>query len=394
MSGPTVALGIVCLVVSGTVALALYGVRTLRLDPEQFIVGGRSFGTVLLWVLMAGEIYTSFTFLGAAGWVYGFGAPAYYILAYGACAYVFGYFLLPAIWRVGKERSLLTAPDFFVDRYASPGLGIVVATVQFVALVPYVTLQLRGLQIVLGIAGYGRINTAIAVSGAFAVIALFTFGAGLRGTAWGSIVKDVLVLCAVLFVGIALPVRFFGSWTHTIDLVLANHPYFLTLPPAYAPHGAIWYVSTVLLTSIGFFIAPQSMAATYSARCEQTLRRNAMLLPLYQIVMLLVFFAGLSALLIVPGLHGNQVDASFLLVVQRYYPAWVLGLVTAAGALAALIPASALLLSAASIFVKNVLGPVRRRDRRFGASTRDPGARIVGGPCGVRVLVRAAPDAR
>jgi SSS family solute:Na+ symporter len=108
------------------------------------------------------------------------------------------------------------------------------------------------------------------------------------------------------------------------------------------------------------------MSAIYSARSENTLRRNAMLLPLYQLVILLVFFAGLSALLIVPGLRGPAIDQSFLLVVQRYYPPWVMGFVAGAGSLAALIPASALLLGAASIFSKNVLGT-------FGIATSDAG---------------------
>src|SRR5580700_4120890 len=131
VSGAPIALTIVALVVFGTIAFALLGVRRIKMDPQQFIVGGRSFGTIFLWVLLAGEIYTSFTFLGASGWAYGMGAPAYYILAYGSCAYVIGYFLLPAIWRVGKERSLLTAPDFFTDRYGSRALGVFVGITQF-----------------------------------------------------------------------------------------------------------------------------------------------------------------------------------------------------------------------------------------------------------------------
>ena len=197
MSGPAIALSIVAACVIGTLALALYGVRHVRMDPQQFIVGGRSFGTLFLWVLLAGEIYTSFTFLGAAGWAYGMGAPAYYILAYGSCAYVIGYFLLPAIWRVAKERSLLTAPDFFADRYASRALGVGVGLVQFCVMVPYVALQLSGLQLLLRIAGYGRFDATVAVIAAFLLIAAFVFTAGLRGTAWASIVKDVMVLGAV-----------------------------------------------------------------------------------------------------------------------------------------------------------------------------------------------------
>lgn len=365
MSGAAgVALTIVAVVILATIGLALAGVRRFKMDPQQYIVGGRSFGTLFLWVLLAGEIYTSFTFLGMAGWTYGMGAPAYYIFAYGTCGYVIGYFLLPAIWKVGRERGLLTGADFFQDRYASRALGVGVGIVQFLMIVPYVTLQLSGLQLLLRIAGYGTFDATVAVCVAFVLVALFVLTAGLRGTAWASIVKDALVLGAVIFAGIAIPVQFFGSPAKMLDQVLRVHPNFLTLQAGTTAHGTVWYVSTVLLTAIGFYMGPQSMSAIYSARSGDALRRNAMLLPLYQIVILLVFFAGLAALLIVPGLKGPAVDQSFLLVVQRYYPPWVMGFVAAAGSLAALVPASALLLGAASVFSKNVLGT-------FGIATGD-----------------------
>jgi SSS family solute:Na+ symporter len=356
VSGPTVALSIVGAVVLGTIAFALLGVRRIKMDPQQYIVGGRSFGTVFLWVLLAGEIYTSFTFLGVAGWSYGMGAPVYYILAYGTCAFVISYFLAPAIWRVGKERGLLTGPDFFETQYRSRTLGVLVAVCQFLLVVPYVTLQLSGLQILFRIAGYGAYDATVSVAVAFMLLALFVFTAGLRGTAWASVVKDVFVLGAAIFAGLAIPIRFFGSPSAMLDRMVALHPQMLTLAPGIASHGTIWYVSTVLLTAIGFYMGPHSINAIYSARSGDTLRRNAVLLPLYQVVLVLMIFAGFSALLIVPGLKGTAVDQSFLLVVQRYYPAWIVGLVVAAGALAALIPATALLLGAASIFTKNVLG--------------------------------------
>jgi len=352
----SLSLGIVAAIVIATVSFAFFSIRRVKMSPHEYIVGNRSFGALFLWVLLAGEIYTSFTFLGAAGWAYGLGAPAYYILAYGTCGYIIGYFLLPAIWRIGKERNLLTSPDFFVARYGSRALGTAVAIVQFVLVVPYVTLQLSGLQILLKIAGYGTIDGRTAAVISFIVITLFVFATGLRGTAWASIVKDALVIGALIFVGIAIPIQFFGSPAAMFDQLLRAHPHHLLLAAGAADHGEIWYVSTVLLTGIGFFMGPHSIAATYSARDGDTLRRNAVFLPLYQLVLLLVFFAGFAALLIVPGLKGPAADQSFMLVVQHFYPPWVLGFVVGAGALCALVPASALLLSAASLISKNVLG--------------------------------------
>lgn len=353
---PAIALGIAGAILIATITFALISVRRVKMDVQQYMIGGRSFGTFFLWVLLAGEIYTSFTFLGAAGWAYGFGAPAFYILAYGTCGYVIGYFILPAVWKIGRDRNLLTGPDFFVDRYGSRGFGVAIAIVQFLLLVPYIALQLSGLRTLLTIAGYGAIDSVVAVAAAFVLVSFFVFTAGLRGTAWASIVKDALILGVVLFAGIVIPIQFFGSPAAMFDQLLREHPQMLVLAQGAAPHGTVWYVSTVLLTAIGFYMGPQSISATYSARSEGVIRRNAMLLPLYQLVLLLVFFSGFAALLIVPGLHGANVDQSFLLIVQRYYPPWVLGVVASAGVLAALIPASALILAAAGVISKNVLG--------------------------------------
>jgi SSS family solute:Na+ symporter len=351
-----IAIGIIAAVLAITLALGAFGVRRVAMDPEQYIVGGRSFGALFLWLLLAGEIYTSFTFLGAAGWAYGRGAPAFYILCYGTIAYILSYFLLPPIWRLSQRNGFLTGPDFFVHQYRSPWLGALVALVGFVFLIPYATLQLTGVQVLLTIAGYGTINTLAAVGIAFALIALFVFGTGLRGAAWASTIKDGMVLIGVIFAGIVLPIRFFGSPAGVIDAVLAQRPHWMTLTGDASANGVTWFVSTVILTALGFYMWPQSLAAVYSAKDEDTLRRNSIALPVYQLMLLLVYFAGFTALLVLPGLKGPAADQSFMLVVQRYYSPWILGFVAAAGCLAGLVPASVQILAAASIVAKNILG--------------------------------------
>jgi len=350
-----ITLGIVAAVVLATLALGLAGVRGVRMDPQEYIVGGRRIGAVLLWLLLAGEIYTTFTFLGAAGWAYGKGAQAYYILCYGTLAFVIAFFLTPAIHRIARDRKLLTGPDFFTERYGSRPLGALVALLGFAMLVPYVTLQLSGIQILVRIASFGRIDPLLAVGIAFLLIAVFTYLVGLRGTAWAAVAKDGLVLIGVVFAGIVLPTHFFGSPAGALDAVQRDHPNWLTIAGPGAPNGITWVISTTLMTACGFFMWPQSMAAVYSAKSEDTLRRNAIFLPFYQLMLLLVFFAGFAALEIIPGLKGPAADQSYMLVVQQTYPAWILGIVTAAGVLAGLVPAAGQLLAAASIVGKNVL---------------------------------------
>lgn len=373
MRPETIALSIIAAILAGTILFALTSVRRLKMDPHEYIVGSRSFGALLLWILLAGEIYTSFTFLGAAGWAYGKGAATFYILAYGTVAYCIGYFLLPALWKIGHERKLLTLPDFFIEQYGSRSLGVLVALLQFFLVVPYVTLQLTGVQILLTIAGYGKYDATVAVSIAFILMALFVFTAGLRGTAWASIVKDALVLGAILFAGIAIPSRFFGSPAAMIDAVLKTHPHWMTLPPstgANAQYTVVWFVTTIVLSGIGFFMGPANAQAIYSARSGDVLRRNMIFMPLYQLILLFVFFAGFTALAVTPGLKGPAADQSFMALMQRYYSPVALGLVAGAGCLAALLPASALLLGAASVFSKNIIADTLQWTKSDQALTR------------------------
>ena len=364
------ALIIAIAIVLATVIFALLSIRRMETSPQEYLVGGRGFGAFFLWVLLAGEIYTSFTFLGAAGWAYTFGAPAFYILAYGTVGYVFWYFFLPWIWRLGKKHNLLTAPDLFAHCYGNKPLTTLVSILYCLSVIPYVTLQLSALQIFLTIAGYGTINAELGAGIAYLLIVAFVFATGLRGTAWTSIVKDGLVIAALLFAGIALPIQFFGSPAGLFDQLIKAHPAMLTLGASNAPKGTAWFVSTVVLSGFGYFMGPHSIAAVYSAKDENVLRRNAMLLPLYQLVIVLVLFAGLGAVLITPGLRGAAADQSFLVVVQRYYPNWMLGFITAAGMLCALVPSTALLLCVAGILAKNIGGDL------FGLALEDR-ARVI-----------------
>jgi SSS family solute:Na+ symporter len=365
VTSAVIALGLVAIVIVAAITLGVVAARANLNSPTDFVVGGRSLGSMLLWLLLAGEIYTSFTFLGAAGYAYGLGAPAFYILCYGPIAYIIGYFLTPKIRSVGAAFGMITQPDMFRARYGSPALAGLAALVGFFFLIPYITLQLTGLQILLSIASYGFVEPYVAVAVAVALITGFVWATGLRGTAWASVLKDSLVLAAAIFAGVALPIHAAGGWSATLRAVSASHPGWLTLAPGASPHGVTWFVTTVIVSGVGFFMWPTSTAAIFSAKSGDALRRNAIMLPVYNLLILFVIFAGFAALLIVPGLKGTVGDQAFMLSLRQIYPPWLIGLIAAAGCLAALVPVSAQLLAAASIFAKNIAGDM------FNASADD-----------------------
>ena len=284
------------------VVLALLARRGHEMSLEQWSLGGRGFGAIFVFLLMAGEIYTTFTFLGGSGWAYGRGAPALYILCYAAIAYCMSYFLLPVIWRYAQERRLVSQADYFVQKYESRALGVLVAAVSVAALVPYLVLQLKGLGIIVSEASYGSVPSSVAVwAGAIALV-VYVVISGVRGSAWTAALKDVMILGVAVGIGIYLPLHYYGSYGAMFARIEAAKPGFLTLPDRGS--SPAWFISTVLLSALGFYMWPQYFASVYTAKNEDVFRKNAMMLPLYQLVMLFVFFAGFAAVLIVPGLTG------------------------------------------------------------------------------------------
>jgi solute:Na+ symporter, SSS family len=342
------------IVISALVGVAGRGRGTM--DLERWSVGGRRFGVVLVWLLMAGEIYTTFTFLGASGWAYSRGAPSFYIIAYGTLAYIISFFLLPPVWRIAKQHGLHTQPDFFLARYHSPALAGLVALVGVLSIVPYLQLQLAGLGMIVELASGGAIPSSTAIVLAFALTSVFVYTSGLTGIAWVAIIKDVAMVVAVAIVGIGLPTMYFGGIGPMFTELARQHPAHLALPGSTPHFDVLWVASTVVMTGMGFYCWPHMFASTYSARDERTIRRNAIIMPLYQLPVLLVFFVGFTALLVMPGL--KQPDSALLALVTKSYPAWFAGFVGGAGAVTAMVPAGMLLLGSATLIAKNIYQPL------------------------------------
>jgi SSS family solute:Na+ symporter len=333
----------------------LAGVRR-KMDLEQWTVGGRGFGPVLIYLLMAGEVYTTFSFLGASGWAYSRGGPSLYILAYITLVYVVSFFLAPELWEIARKHGLQTQPDFFHLRYGNKYLTALVSLAGVAFLIPYFQLQLTGLGIIVSIASFDGIGRTAAMVISVVILTSFVLTGGVRAVAWVSILKDLLMVLAALVVGISIPYVHFGGIGPMFAALAKAHPAHLTMPGATKNLGHSWYITTVLLTAMGGYMWPHVFGASLSAKSGDTLRRNAVIMPLYTITLAFVFFAGFTAVLVAPGLANG--DLSLLTVARQSFPAWFLGLIGGAGALTAMVPASILVLTAATLFAKNLCRPI------------------------------------
>jgi SSS family solute:Na+ symporter len=180
-----------------------------------------------------------------------------------------------------------------------------------------------------------------------AVTVVYVMVSGVRGSAWTAVAKDVLILAIAVFLGLYLPIRYAGGIPAMFAAIEAAKPGFLALPE----HGqnVAWFVSTVALTSLGFFAWPHSFASLYTARDERIFRRNAVILPLYQLILLFVMFVGFTAILQVPGLKGADTDLALLRLSIASFDPWFVGVIGAAGVLTALVPGSMIMMSTATL---------------------------------------------
>ncbi|MFJ6749753.1 sodium:solute symporter [Streptomyces sp. NPDC091266] len=350
-----------------TVALGLLAVRGRGSGGglTEWSVGGRSLGTVFIWVLMAGESYTSFSYLGAAGWGYNFGAPVLYVVAYMSCGYAIGYVVGPMLWAYARRHNLVGITDMVAHRYGRPWLGAAVAILATVCLLPYIQLQITGMGVVVSTISYGAISLNWAYFLGFAVTTTFVVISGLRGSAWVSVLKDILVIVTLGFLAVYVPLHYFDGYGDFLGRITAEKPQWLTFPGHESGGlGQGWFITTTLINSLTVVIFPTTVAGYLGARSADALRRNAMYLPFYNVLLFVPMLLGLAALFVVPGLVGADSNLALFKLVVDSLPAWAVGVIGVAAALSSIVPMAVFMLVIGTMWGRSVLGAIPRLAHR------------------------------
>src|SRR6201997_996263 len=183
----------------------------LDLLHEWGLAGGR-FGTLVTWFLLGGDLYTAYTFIAVPALMFGAGALGFFAVPYTIMVYPFVFVVFPRLWSVARQHGYITAADFVRGRHGNKWLALAVAVTGIVATMPYIALQLVGIQVViaaLGISGSG-FAADLPLLIAFAVLAAFTYSSGLRAPASIAIVKDILIYITAFAAVIVIPIQLGG----------------------------------------------------------------------------------------------------------------------------------------------------------------------------------------
>jgi SSS family solute:Na+ symporter len=343
---------------------------------EEWGLGGRKFGTWITWFLLGGDLYTAYTFVAVPAAMFATGAVAgFFAVPYTIILYPIIFIFMARLWSVSHRHGYVTTADFVRGRYNSRGLSLAVAVTGFVATMPYIALQLVGIQAVLEVAGVGGGDNIVAKDAplfiAFAVLAAFTYSSGLRAPAVIAFVKDILIYLVIIVAVIYLPGQvggwdnIFGSAQEKMATVneATGKPTGAFLPGV----GQGWAYATLALGSaMALFMYPHSITASLSSSSRNTIRRNASILPAYSFVLGLLALLGWVAIAAGTqpiGLDG-QPNAQLVIpqLFEDMFPAWFAGVAFAAIAIGALVPAAIMSIAAANTFSRNIYKEWLKKD--------------------------------
>ncbi len=337
---------------------------------HEWGLAGRRFGTLVTWFLLGGDLYTAYTFMAVPALVFGAGAFGFFAVPYTVLVYPFVFVAMPRLWSVSHRHGYITAADFVRGRFSSGALALAVAVTGILATMPYIALQLVGIQVVLGamgLQGEGMLADLPLVV-AFVILAAYTYQSGLRAPALIAVVKDLIIYVTVIAAVIAIPLEL-GGYGKIFAAVPAQK--LLLRPPGPHDFGQYFaYSSAATGSALALFLYPHSVTGVLSSSDRQVIRRNSALLPAYSFLLALIALLGYMALAAgvdkdpayAPGFAKYGANFAVPALFLRAFPPWFAGFAFASIAIGALVPAAIMSIAASNLFTRNIYREYLRPD--------------------------------
>jgi SSS family solute:Na+ symporter len=359
MSVGTVALIVCGVYLLATLIMGLAPALRVSHSVTGYVAADRSMSLLVLYFVLGASVFSSFAFLGGPGWAYSRGAAAFYILAYGTIGMVPLYFLGPRTRRVGGRFGFVTQAEMLAHRFDSRTLSALLAVVTVAALVPYLTLQMKGAGLILSTLSGGAISPAWRAGVTYAVVVVYVIASGVLGVGWTNTFQGMFMMVVAWFLGLYLPWRLYGGVGEMFSRLAAEKPEMLTVP-GLTGGGAPWdwwgYSSAVLVSAVGFSVWPHFFMKSFAAKSDRTLRMTVVLYPTFQLFLVPILLIGFSAVLAYPGIQPADRVLPELLTRLEISPLLV-GLVCAGALAASMSSGDAILHAAASVAVRDGAAP-------------------------------------
>ena len=334
--------------------------RRAKANTEDFFLAGRGVGSTVFFLSLFATNMTAFAILGSSGQAYRQGIGIYGLMASSSGLVIpLTIFLIGTrLWAIGKRFGHQTQVAFFRDRWECSGIGTVIFALCAAMLVPYMIISIMGGGTVLAQISTPAGGTQPLIPywlGCAIVAVVVTVGVflgGMRGTVWVNILQTTLFLLfgavAVFVISQHLP-KGFGEYMST----LAGDPktsHLVTRTHEKMSERFFWSYTLIPLSSIMF---PHMAIMCFSARKVTAFKRTVVLYPLaIMMIWLPCVFLGVLGFASL-GKVGDP-DGILLLMLQKYAPVWLAGIL-GAGIISAVMGSDAhQVLALSTMFTKDI----------------------------------------
>jgi SSS family solute:Na+ symporter len=325
---------------------------------DEWGLGGRNFGSWITWFLLGGDLYTAYTFVAVPALMFGAGAAGFFAVPYTVIIYPLVFLVVIRLWSVSHVRGFVTPADFVRARFDSPTMALLVAITGIIATMPYIALQLVGIEAILKAMG---VEGDLPLIVAFIILALYTYNSGLRAPALIAFVKDTLIYLTIIVAVIVIPSKL-GGWDAIFgaaeEKFSANGGAGVILPAT----GQLGYATLALGSALALFLYPHSITGVLAASNRDVLKRNMSALPIYSLALGLIALLGFMAIAAGVTPIGEDGNTIVPVLFQEMFPSWFAGIAFAAIGIGALVPAAVMSIAAANLFTRNIYKEYLKKD--------------------------------
>src|SRR5215204_175582 len=323
---------------------------------DEWGLGGRSFGSWITWFLLGGDLYTAYTFVAVPALMFGAGAAGFFAVPYTVVIYPLVFLVVIRLWSVSHVRGFVTPADFVRSRFDSPTMALLVAITGIVATMPYIALQLVGIEAILKAMG---VEGDLPLIVAFIILALYTYNSGLRAPALIAFVKDTLIYLTIIVAVIVIPSKL-GGWDAIFGA--AEEKFSAGAGVVLPATGQLGYATLALGSALALFLYPHSITGVLAASNRDVLKRNMSALPIYSFALGLIALLGYMAIAAGTKPIGTDNNTVVPELFQSMFPSWFAGIAFAAIGIGALVPAAIMSIAAANLFTRNIYKEFLKKD--------------------------------
>jgi SSS family solute:Na+ symporter len=373
---------------------------TGRVKPEEYFLASRSLGPLVFLLSLFGTNMTAFAILGSSGHAFSNGIVTYGLMASSSALIIplSLFFIGTRLWALGRKHGFMTTVQMFRDRWECSHIGTVIFFVQAALLVPYIIIGVMGGGTTLYAISGGRIPFWFGGAVVALVVMSYVFFGGMRGTAMVNAFQTTLFLLfgaiALVVIGVGM-----GGFSAAIEGLNDSPSSYLLTRERISPAAFLSYMF-IPLSSIAF---PHIAIFCLTARKMSQFKKTVIFYPFCMLALWLpCVFLGVAANSVkeAPQIEaklqaratlatqGSSLapaerddlrrkasgDDVLLLLLDRYAPLWLAGIL-GAGVMAAVMASDSQILALSTMFTEDFFAFYGGR-RRFGERVQVQTGRI------------------